>query len=280
MTTDNKQSVLTDDEIDARRVPTGKFAEWESGSYQYRRAFARAIESAVLSKLRGAGEPVAWMTDDGRTANAASRQGMHEITKASFCIPLYAAPQGSAEVRNAALEEAAKVIGNLAQEAAKQHEDSKSPYDEGFTDAYDYAELTIRSLKSAPAAEDSAKVAGDVELPKLPKPQNGRIHYVRKDIIDYARAAVLADRQQRDDDLTIAYLGGAQAEKERQRRDGNLIEALRPFAAVEDADLEGTAFQDKDDDTPIIYFHRTGKRITIGDFRRASAALSAQEGKQ
>ncbi|WP_098020884.1 hypothetical protein [Orrella dioscoreae] len=31
---------------------------------------------------------VAWMTEDGRTCNAKSREGMHDITKASFCIPL------------------------------------------------------------------------------------------------------------------------------------------------------------------------------------------------
>ncbi|MCY1225417.1 hypothetical protein D9M72_376090 [compost metagenome] len=53
-------------------------------------------------------------------------------------------------------------------------------------------------------------------------------------------------------------------------------DALVPFAAMEEADLIGTAYEGKGDDAEILYFHRTGKRVTLGDFRRARAALSAQ----
>ncbi|WP_235228773.1 hypothetical protein, partial [Bordetella bronchiseptica] len=97
----------------------------------------------------------------------------------------------------------------------------------------------------------------------------------------YARAAVLADRQRRsgdapreDDMLTIAYLAGARAEKERA---GDVVEALRPFAELEESDLIGTVFQGKGDDEVVLYFHRTGKSITLGDFRRARAALAARK---
>ncbi|KDD41156.1 hypothetical protein L532_4332 [Bordetella bronchiseptica OSU095] len=58
---------------------------------------------------------------------------------------------------------------------------------------------------------------------------------------------------------------------------GDLAEALRPFAGVEEADLVGTVFQGKDDDEVMLYFHRTGKSITLGDFRRARAALAARK---
>ena len=57
-------------------------------------------------------------------------------------------------------------------------------------------------------------------------------------------------------------------------------DALVPFAALEDADLIGTAFEGKGDDAEILHFHRTGKSVTLGDFRRARAALSAQPGAQ
>ncbi|WP_257218441.1 hypothetical protein [Bordetella bronchiseptica] len=77
-----------------------------------------------------------------------------------------------------------------------------------------------------------------------------------------------------DDMLTIAYLAGAQAEKERA---GDVVEALRPFAALEESDLIGTTFQGKGDEEAVLYFHRTGKSITLGDFRRAHAALAARK---
>lgn len=50
---------LTDDQIDALRVRNDAvkdpLAEWERGSKRYRRAFARLVESALLSKLRAEG---------------------------------------------------------------------------------------------------------------------------------------------------------------------------------------------------------------------------------
>ncbi|MGX9910632.1 hypothetical protein, partial [Bordetella bronchiseptica] len=105
--------------------------------------------------------------------------------------------------------------------------------------------------------------------------------YLWPEMQAYARAAVLADRQRRsgdapreDDMLTIAYLAGARAEKERA---GDVVEALRPFAELEESDLIGTVFQGKGDDEVVLYFHRTGKSITLGDFRRARAALAARK---
>jgi hypothetical protein len=53
------QPGLTDDQIDALRVRNDAvkdpLAEWERGSKRYRRAFARLVESALLSKLRAEG---------------------------------------------------------------------------------------------------------------------------------------------------------------------------------------------------------------------------------
>lgn len=249
----------------------------------------------------------------------------------------------------------------------------------------------LRDLKSTPAPT-AADGGDDVALPPLPHPTAHRRHamFAGSQMTSYAKEAVLADRQQRagDDMLTIAYLAGAQAEKERaaladrqQRADdsldaedakcwrwmwnhaenvsfsyslnsttrtmvsglhggslkdvvvaartdhrrcsgtategflenirsladglmggnpsrpemreaarllqnfyleqrGDLAEALRPFAGVEEADLVGTVFQGKDDDEVMLYFHRTGKSITLGDFRRARAALTAPSATQ
>ena len=99
MTVDNKQSVLTDDEI--RALSNSVFGEPISGLG----TFARNVEQAVLSKLRGAGEPVAWMVylpsaheqyiyddqDDVGYVDDLTNNPDAEVT------PLYAAPQASAD---------------------------------------------------------------------------------------------------------------------------------------------------------------------------------------
>lgn len=64
---------------------------------------------------------------------------------------------------------------------------------------------------------------------------------------------------------------------DRQQRAGDLTEALRPFAGLEESDLVGTVFQGKDDGEVILHFHRTGRNITLGDFRRARAVLAARK---
>ncbi|KCV30791.1 hypothetical protein [Bordetella bronchiseptica] len=84
--------------------------------------------------------------------------------------------------------------------------------------------------------------------------------------------AALADRQSRHVNTTSPGV-----DIDRQQRAGDLTEALRPFAGVEEADLVGTTFQGKGDEEAVLYFHRTGKSITLGDFRRARAALAARK---
>src|SRR4029079_991950 len=54
--------------------------------------FAHAVEAAVLAKVAGAGEPVAWLTEDGRIATDATKQIMPAASKENFNIPLYLHP--------------------------------------------------------------------------------------------------------------------------------------------------------------------------------------------
>ncbi|ATI15662.1 transcriptional regulator [Bordetella phage vB_BbrM_PHB04] len=80
-------------------------------------------------------------------------------------------------------------------------------------------------LIAEPSGELGRAATEDVVLPPVPSAYNDTgsyIGYAKSDLQAYARAAVLADRQRRsgdapreDDMLTIAYLAGAQAEKER-----------------------------------------------------------------
>ncbi|MGZ8092138.1 hypothetical protein ACXU4H_23545, partial [Bordetella bronchiseptica] len=170
------------------------------------------------------------------------------------------------EIRNATLEEAAELADGCDKRATPR----------GIACA-------IRAIKSTPAPT-AVEGANDVALPPCPQALvkvEGMPRYLWPEMQAYARAAVLADRQRRsgdapreDDMLTIAYLAGARAEKERA---GDVVEALRPFAELEESDLIGTVFQGKGDDEVVLYFHRTGKSITLGDFRRARAALAARK---
>lgn len=119
-----------------------------------------------------------------------------------------AAPQATAEdVRNATLEEAAELADGCDKRATPR----------GIACA-------IRAIKSTPAPT-AVEGANDVALPPCPQALvkvEGMPRYLWPEMQAYARAAVLADRQRRsgdapreDDMLTIAYLAGAQAEKER-----------------------------------------------------------------
>ncbi|KDD21312.1 Uncharacterised protein [Bordetella bronchiseptica] len=122
----------------------------------------------------------------------------------------------------------------------------------------------------------------DVALPPVPSAYNDTgsyIGYAKSDLQAYARAAVLADRQRRsgdapreDDMLTIAYLAGAQAEKER--------------AAL--ADRQRRNVNTTSSDVDIDRQQRAGEVVEvcpecdIAGCRhiRARAALAAQPGSQ
>ncbi|XKB69906.1 hypothetical protein AB4067_07110 [Bordetella bronchiseptica] len=111
------------------------------------------------------------------------------------------------EIRNATLEEAAELADGCDKRATPR----------GIACA-------IRAIKSTPAPT-AVEGANDVALPPCPQALvkvEGMPRYLWPEMQAYARAAVLADRQRRsgdapreDDMLTIAYLAGAQAEKER-----------------------------------------------------------------
>ncbi|MHA0352888.1 hypothetical protein [Bordetella bronchiseptica] len=126
--------------------------------------------------------------------------------------------------------------------------------------------LTIAYLAGAQAEKERAALSaqpGAIRNPLIAEPSGNPGELERA-----------GDAPREDDMLTIAYLAGARAEKERA---GDVVEALRPFAELEESDLIGTVFQGKGDDEVVLYFHRTGKSITLGDFRRARAALAARK---
>ena len=103
--TDNKQTVLTDEEI------TQTWCDHCNGIDKYNK-FARAVESTVLSKLRGAGEPVRWLHtlrsehDDPLQEKVTLSQNNpfgkpavdYDPSYRVATEPLYAAPQASAPV--------------------------------------------------------------------------------------------------------------------------------------------------------------------------------------
>lgn len=143
-----------------------------------------------IAKLREAGEPVAWMTADGRVASKEARgAAMPNVSRVLFNIPLYAAPQSSAdenaviaaflersgqwltndathaaalaEARNTALEEAAQVCEAYERQILQSRRDNRAQHFMGASVGASACADRIRALKSAPAAEDSAKGAGD-----------------------------------------------------------------------------------------------------------------------
>lgn len=128
----------------------------------------------------------------------------------------YAAPQASAEaIRNAALEEAASLIESTNETTTVENGGETQRHLTARKGAGNMNGLAwaagIRALKSAPAAEAPAKGA-DVALPPLPEARiesrqtdstmrTTVLHtYDESDMRYYARAAVLADRQQRGGD--------------------------------------------------------------------------------
>ncbi|KAB1444953.1 hypothetical protein [Bordetella bronchiseptica] len=138
----------------------------------------RAIEAAVLSKLRapvaGEAQPAVARVVDGGKFGATLRFIGSGRPLPKVGTLLYAAPQASEAVRDAALEEAAKLMDQTSRSSGA---------------------ALIRALKTTPAPT-AAEVAGDVD-----------------ELFEVFKAA--EQRRAEDDMLTIAYLAGAQAEKER-----------------------------------------------------------------
>lgn len=56
-----------------------------------------------------------------------------------------------------------------------------------------------------------------------------------------------------------------------------LREALKPFALISDTGLVGSMFENGDDDMKVLVHHASGTVVTLGDLRRASAALKGDD---
>lgn len=157
MTTDNKQ-VLTDAEIDEAAMSVDPYGDILDPRKRDR-AMMRGVERAVLTKLRGAGEP----SDDEIIADMEARGWLYMdgedrtdiIEFARALLSRYAAPQASAEVRNVLPEDVPAVMVQHLRDAV-----------EGECDGLDITEAQARmilgfmlsqpgcALKSAPAAEN------------------------------------------------------------------------------------------------------------------------------
>lgn len=141
-------------------------------AYEY-----RAIDECVSLKLKKGAESQA--SADAKTIEDLKKLFRQERERA-------------ANARNAALEEAA-----IACEQEKLGDPEVDPSDRAYNVAVGHCASAVRALKSTPAAEDSAKGAGDVELP--PCDEVACIDGVSQRIYTAAsvRAAVLADREKR-----------------------------------------------------------------------------------
>ncbi|WP_028354794.1 hypothetical protein [Bordetella petrii] len=168
---DNKQTVLTDEEI--QDIADG------FDIYGARPEFARAIESAVLSKLRATNEPAAYVVP-GPNGTVLFGKGwmFSSIPVGNAQMPLYSAPQASAE---------------------------ESAIDKPIPDSVEHYGL-IDERVGAPAAEDSAKGAGDVvawtnDAGDI-EPISDAVKQARPDLYakHYTRPLAFADRQQRGGD--------------------------------------------------------------------------------
>ncbi|OZI56779.1 hypothetical protein [Bordetella genomosp. 4] len=207
MTTDNKQYVLTGDEVESLLI------QYNSGRTPPSANFLAAFEQAVLFKLRVplADERAKWQNaqriaelpavdkalanfcDDGIQNNAvllvqaildAAPHAIPDTSEADASPVVPGGPYSDPEDLIATLEAAPQASADPTRPMLEG-----KPLDSEFSKvlADNFDELCIR-----PAAEDSAKGAGDVALPLLPKPQNGGLHHTQKDIKDYARAALAA----------------------------------------------------------------------------------------
>lgn len=113
--------------------------------------------------------------------------------------------------------------------------------------------------------------------------------------IEYVRAQPAAATPDEIEGLRahVALLKSALAQSERENdelraqpaaatvpADAILRDALTPFAVITEDDFKGSIFEGRPDDTEVLYFHASGKEITMGDFRRARAALAAPAAPQ
>ena len=165
------------------------------------------------------------------------------------------------EIRNATLEEAAELADGCDKRATPR----------GIACA-------IRAIKSTPAPT-AVEGANDVALPPCPQALvkvEGMPRYLWPEMQAYARAAVLADRQRRsgdapreDDMLTIAYLAGAQAEKERaalSAQPGAIRNPLIAEPSGNPGELDCAALSARKEGTPCL--------CHPGRTRRAGCRLS------
>ena len=67
---------------------------------------------------------------------------------------------------------------------------------------------------------------------------------------------------------TSRYVGEARRERD------ELLAALKPFADIGSTGFKGSMFEDQPDSAAVLYHHETGKRVTLGDFKRAVELLA------
>jgi len=79
---------------------------------------------------------------------------------------------------------------------------------------------------------------------------------------------------------TLGYYGDRDASLDRDAaaRIEELEAALDPFSVFADFDATGTAYEGQGDDAAILFDHKTGRQVTIGDLRAARRALEQEGG--
>ncbi len=62
---------------------------------------------------------------------------------------------------------------------------------------------------------------------------------------------------------------------EQHRQEASLAEALYPFASFAGVDLSGTAYESGGENTPILFHHKSGVQVTLGDLWKARSVYAA-----
>jgi len=268
MTTDYQQ-ILTDTEIEQGRhcvfSTDNPFCPCDTKTM---RKAVRWAEQVLLSKLRGAGEPARDWTEDfahenGNYQCACVQCGEHFFghKRRVVCKACFAAPQASAEARKLVAD------GWLDDHITENVKFTRGEmpgvyYCQGWRDAEAHYKL------AAPAAEDSAKGAGDVEFPRMPEPAartsafstNSQVvpYYTYGQMMAYAHTAVLADRKQRGGDVAA------------------LREALKFYADQDHFIIADDDAWDTVSGEPQNFFCDEAGTATVEDGSIARAALAAQ----
>ena len=217
--------------------------------------------------LRAAGEPLFWYRPcrgglyEGPHHNNSNLGKMLRDERPGEWVPLYAAPQASAEARELVAD------GWLDDHITANVKFTRGEmpgvyYCQGWRDAEAHYKL------AAPAAEDSAKGAGDVEFPRMPEPAartsafstNSQVvpYYTYGQMMAYAHTAVLADRKQRGGDVAA------------------LREALKFYADQDHFIIADDDAWDTVSGEPQNFFCDEAGTATVEDGSIARAALAAQ----